>query len=209
MEIEYKGGNAVVIKVKKFEVLVDPKLSDLGLKDITSKHGCIVATQMGFVPKNTGDNLIVDGPGDYEIEDISVNGAAAERMIDHDGTRQATVYRIATSEVNVAVVGHCSYPLGEEQLEALGVVDVAIVPVGGNGYTLSVEQAVEIVRQLDPKVVIPTHYADKEIKYEVPQEGVDAFFKELSAPVEEAPKLKIKSGQLPEALTVYKLDRTA
>ncbi|HET8690056.1 MAG TPA: MBL fold metallo-hydrolase [Candidatus Saccharimonadales bacterium] len=209
MEIEYKGANAVVISTKKLDVLVDPKLTEVGLKDLTSKHGCIVATQTGFVPKDTGDNVVIDGPGEYEVENISISGEAVERMIDHDGSKQATVYRIATSDVALAVVGHCSVPLSEEQLEALGVVDIAVVPVGGNGYTLNASQAVEVVRQLDPKVVIPTHYADKAVKYEVPQEDVDVFIKELSAQVEEVPKLKIKNGQLPEALTVYKLSRTA
>ncbi|HET7630346.1 MAG TPA: MBL fold metallo-hydrolase, partial [Candidatus Saccharimonadales bacterium] len=81
MEIEYKGANAVVISTKKLDVLVDPKLSEVGLKDVTSKHGCVVATQADFVPKDTGDSVVIDGPGEYEVENISINGAAAERMI--------------------------------------------------------------------------------------------------------------------------------
>lgn len=209
MEIEYKGGNAVVISTKKLDVLIDPRLSQLGLKDITSKHGCIVATQAELVPTSTGDSVVIDGPGEYEVDNISINGVAAERMIDHDGSKQSTVYRIATADVTIAVVGHASAPLSEDQLETLGVVDIALVPVGGNGYTLNAHQAVEVVRQLDPKAVIPTHYADKAAKYEVQQDEAEVFIKELGAQVEELSKLKIKNGQLPESLTVYKLDRTA
>lgn len=209
MEIEYKGANAVVISTKKLDVLVDPRLSQVGLKDISSKHGCIVATQTDLLPTNSGDSLVIDGPGEYEVENISINGVAAERMIDHDGSKQATVYRLATADVTMAVIGHASAPLSEEQLETLGVVDIALIPVGGNGYTLNAHQAVEVVRQLDPKAVVPTHYADKAVKYEVPQDEVEVFIKELGAQVEELPKLKIKNDQLPESLTVYKLDRTA
>lgn len=209
MEIEYKGANAVVISTKKLDVLVDPRLSQVGLKDISSKHGCIVATQTDLLPTNSGESLVIDGPGEYEVENISINGVAAERMIDHDGSKQATVYRLATADVTMAVIGHASAPLSEEQLETLGVVDIALIPVGGNGYTLNAHQAVEVVRQLDPKAVVPTHYADKAVKYEVPQDEVEVFIKELGAQVEELPKLKIKNDQLPESLTVYKLDRTA
>ncbi|HET6622402.1 MAG TPA: MBL fold metallo-hydrolase [Candidatus Saccharimonadales bacterium] len=209
MEIEYKGGNAVVISTKKLDVLIDPKLSQLGLKDVTSKHGCVVATQAEFVPKDTAGSVVIDGPGEYEVDDISINGVAAERMIDHDGSKQSTIYRVATSDVTVAVIGHSSCPLSEQQLETLSVVDIVVVPVGGNGYTLNANQAVEVVRQLEPKVVIPTHYADKAAKYEVPQDELELFTRELAADVQELPKLKIKNCQLPEVLTVYKLTRVA
>ena len=83
------------------------------------------------------------------------------------------------------------------------------VPVGGSGYTLDAHQAVSVVRQLDPKVVIPTHFADKVVRYEVPQMELEPFLKELGAPqYEKTAKWKLK-GPLPEILTVIELERTA
>lgn len=207
MEIEYKGANCVVITVKKATLTVDPKLSLVGLKDVTPKDAIALATQPEFGLRN--EAVAIDRPGEYEVSNVSVVGVPAKRSIDHDGVERATMYRIATSDVAIAVIGHVTIPLTEEQLQALGVVDVVIIPVGGNGYTLDAHQAVTAVRQLDPKVVIPTHYDDKAIKYEVSQMELEPFIKELGAEHVVMPKWKVKNGIIPDTLQVIELTRTA
>lgn len=209
MDIEYKGGNCVVITTKKASIAVDAKTSSLGLKDVTPKNAYYLGTQGEFVPQHEGDLVVVDQPGEYEVGGISVTGVAAKRLIDHEDVKAATMYRIDTGEVTIAVVGHVATPLTEEQLEALGVIDIAVVPVGGSGYTLDAHQAVATVRQLDPKVVIPTHYADTSLNYEVPQMDLAPFLKELGVPHETTPKFKIKNGDLPEVLTVVEITRSS
>ena len=58
-------------------------------------------------------------------------------------------------------------------------------------------------------MVVPVHYADSALQYEVPQDTVEVFEKELGAPVEQKPKLKIKAASnLPEVLTVFELARS-
>lgn len=208
MDIEYKGGNCVVINMKGSTVSIDPKLAHIGLKDSKPKEAVVIATQPDFVVES--DVLVIDQPGEYEVREVSVKGIPAERMIDHDGSVQGTIYRLTIGGVRFAVVGHTAVPLSEDQLEAIGVVDVAIVPVGGNGYTLDGHQAVGVVKQLDPRVVIPTHYADAAVAYEVPQLELEPFVKELSAPAyEKTPKWKIKNAALPDVLTVMEIERTA
>lgn len=206
MDIEYKGGNCVVLSTKQATIVVDPKLSTLGLKDMASKDDVVVATQTDFVVPT--DEVAVDQPGEYEIKNVSITGVGAQRNIDASG-KAATMYRISNSDFAIAIIGHVATPLSEEQLEALGVVDVVVVPVGGSGYTLDAHQAVATVRQLDPKIVIPVHYADKAITYEVPQMELEPFIKEIGVPVEQTTKLKLKAGVLPETLTVYEVQRTA
>ena len=70
--------------------------------------------------------------------------------------------------------------------------------------------ATSIIRQLDPKVVIPVHYNDTTLHYEVPQDGVDEFVKNLGAPVVEAgPKWKLKKiTDLPDNLTVVQISKS-
>lgn len=208
MDIEYKGANCVVISTKNDTVVVDPKLSLVGLKDISIKNGVVVATQLDFVVPGE-EALPVDGPGEYETKGVAIKGVAAERLIDHDKSKQATMYRLEIGDVAIAIIGHVATPLTEAQLEDLGVVDIAIVPVGGSGYTLDGHQAVGVIKELNPKVVIPTHYADKAINYEVPQMELEEFLKELSAEHEVTPKYKIKNGVLPETLTVVEITRTS
>ena len=208
MDIEYKGANCITITTKKTTIVIDPKLSDVGLKDVAPKNAIVVATQPEFIVSDE-DSVVIERPGEYEVRDISVVGVPAERMIDHNKSTQATMYRITMGGVRFAVIGHVAVPLSEDQLEALGVVDVAIIPVGGSGYTLDAHQAIGVVRQIDPKVVIPTHYADKGLSYEVPQMDLEPFLKELGAPEsEKTAKWKIK-GAVPELRTLVELERTA
>lgn len=208
MDIEYKGANALLVNTKHATMVVDPKLSLVGLKDITAKFTVELVTQEDFlVPKE--DALIIKTPGEYEVKGVSIRGIAAQRNIDTpDDGKNAVIYKIAANDIALAIVGHVSAPLTEEQLEALGVIDVLVVPVGGNGYTLDAHAATQTVRQIDPKVVIPTHYADKGLKYEMPQQELEPFIKELGVPHETVSKLKAKPQTLPAAMTVYELERS-
>ncbi len=48
------------------------------------------------------------------------------------------------------------------------MVDLLIVPVGGNGYTVDPVGAMKLIKAIEPKLVVPSHYADKALKYPVP-----------------------------------------
>ncbi len=210
MEIEYKGGNCVEITIKKNTIFVDPKLSKLGLKDLGAKATVQLATQPQFAAPHSDEALLIDGPGEYEVANVSVRGVAAQAHMDTpEASKRATMYVLAADDISVAIVGHVDPNLTEDQLETLGVIDVLVVPVGGNGYTLDATGAVELIRKIDPKVVIPTHYADSNIQYPVPQAGIDVFIKELGAAHEVSNKLKLKAGILGETLVVQQLNRVA
>jgi L-ascorbate metabolism protein UlaG (beta-lactamase superfamily) len=209
MDIEYKGGNTIVLTSKQVTVVVDPKLSELGLKDYSGKYDVILATQQEFAIEKE-NTLVIDGPGEYEVGNFSIVGMAAQRHIDtKDDAKKATIYRVSSGDINVGVVGHITGELTDEQLEGMGVLDVLIIPVGGNGYTLDTHEAVHIIRQVDPKIVIPTHYADQALKYEVDQAELEGFLKEIGGTHETVPKLKLKGGALPETLQVYEVTRTS
>jgi len=209
-EIEYKGGNGIVIATKKTTAVIDPKLSLVGLKDLAVKEAVEIATEERFAVNGKDSQLAIEGPGDYELGDFSIRGVSATRHLDTESDEKiSTVYRIEVGEARIALVGNIAPKLSEEQLEALGVIDILIVPVGGNGYTLDATSAAGIVRQVDPKVVIPTSYADSALSYEVPQDDLETFTKELGAPVETVAKYKVKSeSSLPVTLTVVEITRS-
>jgi L-ascorbate metabolism protein UlaG (beta-lactamase superfamily) len=210
MDIEYKGGNCVVLSIKKTTFVFDPKLSELKLRDQGANATVQLVTQPQFEAPHGEDTLVVSGPGEYEVEDASIRGVAARAHLDGpDDPKKATMYAISANDIKVAVVGHIHPDLADEQLEALGVVDVLVVPVGGHGYTLDVAGAVDVIRKIDPKIVIPTHYADGAVTYSVPQADLDVFVKELGAAVETSSKLKLKAGALGETLVVQWLSRVA
>lgn len=209
-DLEYKGGNTVVFSSKKASLTTDPKLSLVGLKDIKTKDEVELATESRFSVKNPEARIIIDSPGEYEVGDFTIHGIAATRHIDMpEQEKLSTIYRVECGDVKVAVLGNIDAKLDEDQLEAIGVVDILIIPVGGGGYTLDATSAAMLTRSIEPKAVIPVHYADSALRYEVPQEELAPFVSELGAPVETTAKYKIKSSaSLPAALTVIELTRS-
>jgi L-ascorbate metabolism protein UlaG (beta-lactamase superfamily) len=105
--------------------------------------------------------------------------------------------------IAVGVLGHIHPELSDEQLERLGNIDVLLVPVGNAGYTMDAKSAAKIVKAIDPKIVVPTHYAEAGIKFEVDQSPVEEFFKEMGVEPEKVESLKLKFGQLPVDITEY------
>ena len=209
-DIEYKGGNTIVLSGKKTTIITDPKLSLIGLKDAKTT-GCVeLATEDRFAVKADGAKLVVNGPGEYEIGDFVIKGIAAVRHLDSGSNEKLdTIYRVECGNVAIGVIGNVEPKLNDDQLENLGVIDILIVPVGGSGYTLDATSAVALVRAISPKVVVPIHYADSGISYEVPQDSAEVFVKEMGAPVENVSKLKVKNdSSLPMVLTTYILSRT-
>ena len=209
-DIEYKGGNTVVLTTKKATLVVDPRQSVLGLKDLIVKGAVQIATEERFMVLSDGYQLVLEGPGEYEVSDFSIRGVSAARHIDTEESLPAsTMYRIEVGGVAIAVIGNIAAKLSDDQLESIGVVDIAIIPVGGGSYTLDATSAASLVRQIEPKAVIPVHYADTAVKYEVPQDTLETFIKELGAPTEETAKYKVKApSAIPDALTTVVVTRS-
>jgi len=210
LEVEYKGGTSVILVTKKSKLVVDPLLEGYGLKNLDVKDSIDIATEQRFAIEGKGERLAIDGPGEYEVGDFSIRGIAAQRHLDDEKLPfMATIYRIEVGDISIALLGNIAGNLDENQLESLGVIDILIVPVGGGGVAPDATSAAQLTRLIDPKMVIPTHYADDALKYEVPQDIADTFVKEMGVEVETTSKLKLKgSSQLPQSLMVCHITRS-
>lgn len=209
-DIEYKGGNTIVIATKKSKLITDPKLSLVGLKDMPTKDAIILATEARFALNNDDALLNIEGPGEYELADFSIRGIATRRHLDSaEQGNHSTIYRVEVGDVRIAVLGNIDSKLSETLLEEIGVVDLVILPVGGNGYTLDATSAAHLIRAIDAKVVVPIHYADSALSYEVIQDDLEVFKKEFGGEIEQTPKLKVKSvSTLPTVQTIIELTRS-
>ena len=210
LEVEYKGGNSVFLTTKDNQLVIDPSVEYLGLKMAKTNNAAFLATEKRFLDGIDVDAVQLEGPGEYEVGSFAIKGVAAQRHIDTEADgKRSTLYHIEMQDIRLGVVGNIDPKLSEDQLETLGIVDILIIPVGGNGYTLDAKSAASIVAQVEPKVVIPVHYADSAVSYEVQQDSVQLFIDELGAPVEKDTKLKLKSSaSIPQTLTVYELARS-
>ena len=208
MEIQFRGANCLTLQTKKAKVVIDDNLADVGLKSEPKADIAIYTSRELFKNRESGDAFVIDGPGEYEISEISVKGIAVRAHMDDTNTKSATVYRIAVGSTMICVLGHANSDLSDDQLEQIGMVDILIVPVGNSGYTLDAIGAEKVVKKIDPKIVIPTHYEDKAVKFEVPQAPLDEFLKHMAVTPEKVDKLKFKNDIFPENLTVYHLERS-
>ena len=207
-ELEYLGGNALKINGKNVTLVIDGKRSVFGGKDVAASGAVSLGTETRLLPDGAGYKLSVAGPGEYEVGDVMIKGVAAKQHLDDPAAPEhdSTMYAITLGGVRLAILGNIWGELSDEQLEQLGVVDILVLPVGGHGYTLDADEAVKLVGGIDPKIVVPIHYAAPNLSYEVPQDGLDEFVTKLKAPVVEEKSLKIKPGQvLPASVEIHKL----
>lgn len=207
-DIEYKGGNTVTIATKKATLVIDPKLSIVGLKDLAIKGSVELATEERFAINSDDAKLVIEGPGEYGVAEFDIKGIAAQRHLDAEGLR-STMYRIETGDIRIGVIGNIYEKLSDDQLEELGIIDILIIPIGGNGYTLDATGAAHLIGKIAPKVVIPVHYADSALTYEVAQDSLGQFVTELGVLVETVAKYKVKnSASIPANLSIIELSRS-
>lgn len=165
-DIQYLGHSCFRLRGRDGIVLTDPFDRSVGF-DIGRPTAHIVtvshshpdhANTMAVRPQR--DQLfMIDGPGEYEISGILISGVRTY----HDTKKGAelgknTVYVIHMDEVVFAHLGDLGHELTTQQLDEIGNVDVLFIPVGG-GETISPATASSVISQLEPRVVVPMHYA--------------------------------------------------
>jgi L-ascorbate metabolism protein UlaG (beta-lactamase superfamily) len=206
MDLQFYGANCIAITLKGARVIIDDNLADLGAKSVTKPDDVTLFTS---AHGEGAGRLSLDGPGEYEVSDISVIGIPARAHIDEPGKNNATMFKLIAGDLSILVTGHVYPQLSDRQLEAIGLVDVMIVPVGGSGYTVDPVGALKLIKEIEPKLVIPTHYNDKALKFPVPQVELAAALHELGMePREATAKLKVKHGELPEVTQLVVLEKS-
>ncbi|MBW3569110.1 MBL fold metallo-hydrolase [Candidatus Parcubacteria bacterium] len=208
MEIKYFGGNCIRLQTKKVSVVIDDNLEKLGQKSSSKPTDIEILTSKKLLSPTSKSEFLVDTPGEYEIRDVSIQGVAARAHIDEEHVKSAVCFRLIIDDVRVCVLGHIYPDLSDEQLEAIGMVDILTIPVGGSGYTIDAIGALKLIKKIEPKLVIPTHYDDKALKYEVPQADLESVRKTFSMePAEELEELKIKGREFAEGTRLVILKR--
>jgi len=209
MDITWLGHSCFRIRGNHAVVVTDPCPPSLGysLGKATANILCVSHQHPGhcYVQGIGGEPQLVTGPGEYEISGVLIIGIATF----HDGERgrkrgKNTIYLMEIDEVSVCHLGDLGHVLAAEQVEELGNVDVLLLPAGGVS-TVSIPIAAEVVRQLEPKIVIPMHYKTPVLDWKL--EPVERFLKELGVEtVKSQPKLSISRSSLPESTQVCLLD---
>jgi len=151
-----------------------------------------------------GERRTITGPGEYEIGGVFITGIslAGDKSLKNGGQND-TLYVFEFEGLTVAHLGDLAYVPTQAQIENLGTVDVALVPVGG-GSALGPSQAAEVISLIEPSIVVPMHFkAGKETLKLAP---VSRFLSEMGiSSLEPIDSLKVTKGGLSEETQVVLL----
>ena len=152
-----------------------------------------------------GAQHVIDGAGEFEIGGVFITAVqtAGGGKKTKDKTRN-TLYVFDYEGITVAHLGDLLEVPTQSEVEALGTVNVLLLPVGG-GNSLNAAKAAEVVSTIEPNIVIPMHYATDKAKVKL--EPLSKFLKEMGlGKIDPLPSLKATRSSLPQETKVVVLD---
>ncbi len=159
----------------------------------------------GYVSAVKGESHVLTGPGEYEIGGVFITGVQTNGhgKRSPDDPRN-TLYVFDFDGVTVAHLGDIRRVPSQTEIEALGTVNVALVPVGGGGG-LNASKAAEVVSLIEPGIVIPMHYQTP--ASQVKLAPLSKFLKEMGLnEVTPIDSLKITRTSVPDETRVVVLN---
>jgi len=192
-------------------IVIDPYSEDIGLK-VPKLEADILLITHGHHDHNNikaiaGTPFLINGPGEYEIKEVFIQGIPAFHDSSSGKERGVnTIYTIEAEELRLCHLGDLGQKeLTPEQIDKIGQVDILMIPTGGV-YTISAKEAVKIMSQIEPNIIIPMHYQLPRLKLKL--DGLDKFLKTMGIKkLDSLPKLSIKKKDvLPEEAKIIVLN---
>ena len=209
VDINWLGHSCFRLRGSRAVIITDPYPPTLGYS--LGKPTARIVTVSHQHPSHSyvqgigGESRLVTGPGEYEISSVLIIGIAT--FHDAEGGRKRgknTTYLVEVDGVTVCHLGDLGHVLTAEQVEEIDDVDVLLLPVGGVS-TINATMAAEVVRQLEPKVVVPMHYKTPALSRELAP--VEEFLKEMGIEqINPQPKLSFTPSSLPAGTQMFLLD---
>lgn len=191
-------------------VVTDPFDASIGYGSLQTSADIVTISHAapghGFAAAVAGEKRVIDGPGEFEIGGVFVTGIAtdSQRRSAVGSPKRNTLYLFDFDGLTVGHLGDLDHVLSQAQVEALGAVHVALVPVGGGGG-LGASQAAEVVSLIEPSVVVPMHYKTDRVNLRL--DPVEKFLKEMGlSAIQPEPVLRISRSGLSDETRVVLLD---
>ncbi|WIG57873.1 MAG: hypothetical protein OJF49_000618 [Ktedonobacterales bacterium] len=203
MELSWLGHSCFRLRGKEATLITDPPAPSTGysLGRISADIVTISHHHPGhdYAKGVGGDPKVVDGPGEYEIEQVLITGVWNYHDNEHGKQHgRNTSYLITMDDVRICHLGDLGDLLDDHAQETLNGADVLLIPVGG-GNALDAGKAVEVIAQIEPRIIVPMHYATPAYKpTEAALDPVEKFCREMGIEVAEPlPKAVITKATLP------------
>jgi len=209
MDINWLGHSCFRIRGRQAVIVTDPYPPDLGYS--LGKPTADIITVSHQHPSHSylqgvgGKPKLVTRPGEYEISGVLIIGILTFHDAEGGEKRgKNTAYLMEVDGMTICHLGDLGHVLTVEQVEEIDDVDVLLLPVGGVS-TINASMAAEVIRQIEPKIVIPMHYKTPVLNRELGP--VEKFLKEMGIEqISSQPKLSLTPSSLPTSTQVFLLD---
>ncbi len=201
MDITWYGHSCFRITERgRIAVVTDPFSESVGLTMPKLKGDVVTVSHQAeghaAVDLVKGNTYTLAGAGEYEIGGVFITGVAMHHLTSEGQAFPNVAYVIQFDSLSVVHLGDLAHVPDQSTIEALGEVNVALVPVGG-GHALKASAAAEVIALIEPNYIVPMHYALPGLA--IPLESVDKFLKEMGvSKVQEDDILRVTAGALPE-----------
>jgi L-ascorbate metabolism protein UlaG (beta-lactamase superfamily) len=189
-------------------IVTDPYSPEIGLPELKLRGDVVTVSHNApghsFLKAVRGVRRVIDGPGEYEIGGVFITGIQMRQRKSQEESRPNILYVFDYEGVTVAHLGDLDYVPSQGQIESLGAVDVALVPVGGN-KALSAARAAEVISLIEPSIVVPMHYRTGKEKLELDE--ISRFLSEMGVSEPETSKsLSVTKTGVPDQTQVVVLE---
>jgi len=194
MIIELIGESAIKIQSKDSVLILSPETEKQASRLGKIKADCVVlqnpCDKISAEP-NDEKLFIIDSAGEYEQSGIFVYCVQNPER----GKVKSLMSLVKIEGISIAHLSGIDSKLTQKQAEIFEGADILIVPVGG-GDVLDAKSAKEIVETIEPRIVIPMCFSQKQSKEN--RDDVEKFFKEIGVSPEPKDKVKITKTELPQ-----------
>ena len=188
MQLSYLGFDCIKLTTGGTTILVHPLTKECGLPASKSGAEIVITPMNSDYDAGRGSSFIINSPGEYEVKGVFVYGHFLKKQ-------KQTVYLIIADGVRLLFLGQLkNKDINVKDLEFFKLADVVVLPVGGNGV-LTAQQAVDLISDIEPRIVVPIVYQMKGLKTEYAP--VETFIKAFGGKNETVEKLKITKNDLP------------
>ncbi|MGV8979954.1 MBL fold metallo-hydrolase [Clostridium sp.] len=205
MEITWLGHSCFLLEdLKGRTLLTDPFDPTIGYDIYKGNPDIVTISHQHFdhnYTKNIKDNCrIIDNIGMFNIKDIPIKGTPSY----HDKNKGAKrgdniIFTFKMDDYTLCHLGDLGHSLSNDDLDAIGNVDILFIPVGGN-YTIDGKEASEVTKKINPKIVIPMHYKTPLVSF--PLDGVESFLMYMKNATKIDSNKLIVTGEIQDSMAV-------
>lgn len=202
MHLSWLGLSSFKMETKDAVLVMDPYGPKVSNKPLRAKADIVTVSRFGdsihgHIDAIQGEPFVIDHPGEFELKGIFIQGAEVPLK---DEKKSSTIFWMDVEGMRIAHLGNLETVPDTKVMEKMDgmEVDVLMVPVGGVG--LELKQIIKVVNDIEPRIVIPMHYAQDGVNVGTKLAPVSGFLKEMGASgVKPIDRMLFKKKDLPTA----------